>query len=266
MSLSALIPQPLHMQKAIRLDHGRRSEFDDRVIEETPIAMLYNGVSHAVMMATPTDLDDFALGFSLSEGVVESIEQFSFIEAVKSDLGISLEMTIPQSRFDLLAQRQRHSVGNSACGLCGVESLQAALRPAPSLDSESLVSADHIARGIQALGENQPLNRESGGVHAAGFVYAGGILVREDVGRHNALDKLLGARARQKPGDGFLVLSSRASYELVHKAATAGIAVVVAISAPTSMAIQLAQSCGITLICFARGNQMSVYTHAERII
>lgn len=266
MSSFSSIPPALHAQKAVRLDHGRRSEFDDRVIKEIPIAMMYNGVSYAVMMATPNDLDDFALGFSLSEGIVEHIEQFSFIETVKSDLGLSLEITIPQSRFDLLSQRQRHSVGASACGLCGVESLQAVLRPAPSVDSESAVSANDIARGIQALGENQPLNRESGGVHAAGFVHAGGILVREDVGRHNALDKLLGARARQKPGDGFLVLSSRASYELVHKAATAGIAIVVAISAPTSMAIELAESCGITLICFARGEQMSVYTHAERII
>ncbi len=251
---------------AIRIDRGQRTEFNDRVIEETPIAMLYNGVSHAVMMATPTDLEDFALGFSLSEGIIENTGQFSFIEAVKSDKGLSLEMTIPQARFDLLDERRRHLGAASGCGLCGIESLQAAMRPAPRVDSNQKIGVNEISAGIQALSERQPLNNESGGVHAAGFVHANGILVREDVGRHNALDKLIGALAKQNHGEGFLVLSSRASYELVHKAAMAGIAIVVAISAPTSIAIQLAEACGITLVCFARGEQMNVYTHAERLI
>jgi len=254
------------MRKAIRIDVGQRTDFDDRVVEEMPIAMLYNGVSHAVMMATPTDLEDFALGFSLSEGIVENPAQFSFIEAVKSDLGLSLEMAIPQSRFDLLAERRRHIGAASACGLCGIESLQAAMRPAPRVTSDQTFGVKAISVGIQALSERQPLNQQSGGVHAAGYVHANGILVREDVGRHNALDKLIGALATQHPVDGFLVLSSRASYELVHKAAMANIAVVVAISAPTSIAIQLADSCGITLVCFARGEQMNIYTHAERLI
>lgn len=258
--------EALQTREAIRIDRDQRSRFNDRVIEEMPIAMLYNGVSHAVMMATPVDLEDFALGFSLSEGIVEDSGQFTFIEAVKGDSGLSLEMTIPQSRFDFLSGRQRNIAGASGCGLCGVESLQAALRPAPRVGSGRKIAVHEITGGIQALGEHQPLNSESGGVHAAGFVHAGGILVREDVGRHNALDKLIGALARQKAGDGFLVLSSRASYELVHKAATANIGIVVAISAPTSMAIQLADTCGITLVCFARGEQMNVYTHTERLL
>lgn len=253
-------------RKAIRIDRGQRTEFDDRVIEEMPIAMLYNGVSHAVMMATPSDLEDFALGFSLSEGIVENAGQFSFIEVAKSDLGLSLEMAIPQQRFDLLDERQRHLGTTSGCGLCGVESLQAAMRSAPTVTSNKKISVNDISGAIRSLGERQPLNNASGGVHAAGFVHADGILVREDVGRHNALDKLVGALSKQNPGDGFLVLSSRASYELVHKAAMANIAIVVAISAPTSIAIQLAESCGMTLVCFARGEQMNVYTHCERLI
>lgn len=253
-------------RKAIRVDRGHRTEFDDHVIEEMPIAMLYNGVSHAVMMATPSDLEDFALGFSLSEGIVENPAQFSFIEASKSELGMSLEISIPQSRFDLLAERQRNLGVASGCGMCGIESLQAAMQPARKVDSNLKISVDDISAGIQALSGHQPLNNESGGVHAAGFVHANGIQVREDVGRHNALDKLIGALAKQDLGQGFLVLSSRASYELVHKAAMANIAVVVAISAPTSVAIQLADTCGITLICFARGEQMNVYTHPERLV
>jgi len=266
MSTSPTEQHALLVQKAIRIDHGQRSEFDDQVIEETPIAMLYNGISHAVMMATPTDLEDFALGFSLSEGIVEDIGQFSFIESVKSDLGLSLEMAIPQSRFDLLRERLRSIAGASACGLCGIESLQAAIRQVSPVDSRQQISVAAITRGVEALSERQPLNRKSGGVHAAGFVHAEGILVREDVGRHNALDKLIGANAKQKTGDGFLVLSSRASYELVHKAAMANIGIVVAISAPTAMAIKLAESSGITLVCFARGEQMNVYTHSERVV
>ena len=258
--------QALRPCKAIRIDHGQRSEFDDQVIEEQPIAMLYNGVSHAVMMATPSDLEDFALGFSLSEGVIENIEQFSFIESVKNDFGISVEMAIPHAQFDLLAERRRNTAGASGCGLCGIESLQAAMRPAQYVNTSQQIDVADITQGLQALSERQFLNQKSGGVHAAGFVHSDGILVREDVGRHNALDKLIGALAKQNPGDGFLVLSSRASYELVHKAATAGIGIVVAISAPTSMAIQLAENCGITLICFARGEQMNVYSHPARIM
>ena len=256
----------LSERKAIRIDCAQRIRFDDQVIEEMPIAMLYNGVSHAVMMATPSDLEDFALGFSLGEGIVENPGQFSFVEAVKSELGLSLEMTIPQSQFDLLAERQRHQGASSGCGMCGIESLQAAMRPAPMVTSNLKIRVDEISVGIHALSERQPLNRQSGGVHAAGYVHAGGILVREDVGRHNALDKLIGGLSKENSGDGFLVLSSRASYELVHKAAMANIAMVVAISAPTSIAIELADACGITLICFARGKQMNVYTHAERLI
>jgi formate dehydrogenase accessory protein FdhD len=258
--------QSLLTRTAIRWDRGQRSEFEDQVIEERPIAMLYNGVSHAVMMATPTDLEDFALGFSLTEAVVENIGQLSYIEAIQSDLGMCLEMAIPQARFDLLAGRRRSIVGASGCGLCGIESLQAAIRPSPRVNARQRVAIAAITQGVRLLSERQPLNEKSGGVHAAGFVHADGIVVREDVGRHNALDKLIGALAKQSLAEGFLVLSSRASYELLHKAAMAGIGVVVAISAPTSMAIKIAESSGITLICFARDEKMTVYSHPERLV
>ncbi len=259
------IPHALMEYPAVRVEGTQRIGFTDQVIQEVPIALLYNGVSHAVMMATAENLEDFALGFSLSEGIIGNASEFSFVEAVASEQGFSLEILIPQARFDLLSQGQR-SMANSACGLCGVESLQAAIRTVPSIKTQQQVSTQAIYEAVKILGKSQPMNQHSGGVHAAGFVYRDGILVREDVGRHNALDKLIGAMAKQNLGEGFLVLSSRASYELIHKSAVAGIAIVVTISAPSSMAIQLAQDCGISLICFARGEQMNIYTHAERVV
>ena len=251
---------------ALRIDGGQRSEFSDAVIEERPIALSYNGVAHAVMMATPADLEDFALGFSLGEGIVDSPAQWRFVEAVHRDFGLVLEMIVPQVNFDRLQQRPRALAGNSGCGLCGSESLQAAMWPAPRVESAMRIAADDIARAVAALAEHQVLNRQSGGVHAAGFAHAGGLLVREDVGRHNALDKLVGARAHALLGEGFLVLSSRASHELLHKAATAGIGLVATISAPSTLAIETAARCGITLACFVRGGQMTVYSHPQRLI
>ncbi|MFT3807075.1 formate dehydrogenase accessory sulfurtransferase FdhD [Arenimonas sp.] len=252
-------------RSALRIDGGQRHRFNDVVIEERPVALSYNGVAHAVMMATPADLEDFALGFSLSEGIVDSPAQWRFVEAMRTDAGLVLEMLVPQANFDRLAERRRAMVAQSGCGLCGSESLQAAMRPAPRVDARRAVSVDEILRAVDALAAHQDLNRQSGGVHAAGFAHAEGLLVREDVGRHNALDKLVGARARQSLGEGFLVLSSRASHELLHKAATAGIAVVATISAPSTLAIETAQRCGITLACFVRGSQMTVYSHPERL-
>ena len=176
---------------------------------------------------------------------------------------------IPQARFDALQERRRGLEGRSGCGLCGVESLQAALRPVPRVATPAVGQRAAIHAALAALAEQQPLNSHSGGVHAAGFAHAGGLLVREDVGRHNALDKLVGAMATHEPDaarqDGFLVITSRASYEIVHKAATAGIAVVVAISAPTDLAIRTADAAGITLAAFARGDLLNVYTHADGI-
>jgi formate dehydrogenase accessory protein FdhD len=179
--------------------------------------------------------------------------------------GISLQAAIPQKRFDALDEHRRNLAGRSGCGLCGVESLAAAIRPVRRVHDETSLSLAAVRDGLRLLAAAQPLNRFSGGVHAAGYVHAQGILVREDVGRHNALDKLVGALAVAALGGGFLVITSRASYEIVHKAAAAGIAIVVAISAPTALAVALAEEAGVTLIAFARGESMTVYSHADRL-
>jgi FdhD protein len=265
----------LHCASALRIGHGGREAFNDRVVEETPVAMLYNGIAYVVMMATPCDLEDFALGFALTEGVVAQVQEFELVDCLRSVHGISLQALIPQARLDALEQRKRNLAGRSGCGLCGVETLQEAVRPLARVTSATCVTTAMVNRGLQQLTERQPLNAASGGAHAAGFIYADDIVVREDVGRHNALDKLIGALARGtdarataawRGSDGLLAITSRASYEIVHKAASAGIAVIAAISAPTSLAIELAERAGVTLIGFARDSGMNVYTHPERLL
>jgi FdhD protein len=262
------VRQPIGVKPALglRVDGGTSESFTDHVVEETPVALLYNGRSYAVMMATPCDLEDFALGFALTEGIVERADEFRLVDCQRTAHGISLQAAIPQRRFDALAERSRNLAGRSGCGLCGVETVEAAIRPVRRLDDRSCVSAAAIREGLQQLARAQPLNRISGGVHAAGFMHANGILVREDVGRHNALDKLVGALAIATLGTGgFLIITSRASYEIVHKAAAAGIAIVVAMSAPTDLAIRLAAEAAITLVAFARGRTMTIYSHADRV-
>jgi FdhD protein len=269
-------PQPgLSVARTQRVRDTRKIETFDQVIEEIPVALLYNGVPYAVMMATPCDLADFALGFALSEAIIERVEEFELVDCLRSEHGISLQALIPHVRFGALETRKRNLSGRSGCGLCGVESLVESVRPVPRIHSDVRVESALIEQGLRQLAQRQPLNERSGGVHAAGYAHANGILVREDVGRHNALDKLIGALARDADADasaawraqaGFLAITSRASYEIVHKAAAAGIAVVAAISAPTSLAIRLAEEAGITLIAFARANAMNVYTHAQRLI
>ncbi len=265
----------LSVARTQRVRGARKIESFDQVIEEIPVALLYNGVPYAVMMATPCDLDDFALGFALSEGIVERAEEFELIECLRNEHGISLQALIPHARFDALETRKRNLAGRSGCGLCGVESLVEAVRPMPRIHSDVRIESALIENGLRQLAQQQPLNERSGGVHAAGYAYANGILVREDVGRHNALDKLIGALAGDADANasaawrtqsGFLAITSRASYEIVHKAAATGIAVIAAISAPTSLAIKLAEEAGITLIAFARGPAMNVYAHPQRLL
>ena len=253
--------------QALRVQAGARDLRDDSAVVETPVALLYNGLSFAVMMATPCDLEDFALGFALSEGVVEAAAEFRLVDVVHGDAGIALHAAIPQSRYDALLQRRRSLEGRSGCGLCGVETLQDALRAVPRVAAPREVSMAQVQSALEALAQQQPLNARSGGVHAAGFMHADGLLVREDVGRHNALDKLIGAMVRTgiAPAQGFLVMTSRASYEIVHKAATAGIGTVVAISAPTDLAIRTAEAAGITLAAFARGDALNLYAHPHRL-
>ena len=231
--------------------------------------MVYNGVSFAVMLATPCDLEDFALGFALAEGIVADAVEFELVDVLRTDRGISLQGLIPSHRFAALAGRRRNLAGRSGCGLCGIESLEDAVRPLPRVESGASIRREAIASGMQALAAAQPLNAATGGAHAAAFIaHDGRATVREDVGRHNALDKLIGALSATslRGADGFLAITSRASWEIVHKAAYAGITIIAAISAPTSLAVAAADEAGITLIAFARDEAMNVYSHPQRIV
>jgi formate dehydrogenase accessory protein FdhD len=246
---------------------GARQARTEAVVVEAPVALLYNGEPFAVMMATPGDLADFALGFALSEGIVASASEFALVDVVSGADGHALHAAIPQARFDALATRRRSLEGRSGCGLCGVEELRQALRPVPRVAPGAAVELARINQALARLARQQPLNARSGGVHAAGFAHGEALLVREDVGRHNALDKLVGAiaHAALAPADGFVVITSRASYEIVHKAATAGVGLVVAISAPTDLAVRVADEAGLTLAAFARGGTLNLYTHPARV-
>ena len=250
---------------ALRIEGGRAQQVTDGVVEEVPVALVYNGHPHAVMMATPTDLADFALGFALTEGVVATPDEFRLVDVLHDVHGISLQAAIPQQRFEALAQRTRVLTGRSGCGLCGIESLQAAIASVPRVDAPACFAPAAIAKALRALHAAQPLNADCGGVHAAAYVDADGILVREDVGRHNAFDKLVGALAVQERRGGFALVTSRASYEIVHKAAMAGIGLVAAISAPTALAIRIADEAGLSLVAFARGERFTIYTHPWRV-
>ncbi|SJZ30410.1 FdhD protein [Enhydrobacter aerosaccus] len=259
---------------AQRLTASGVEALDEVVAEEIAVALVYNGISHAVMMATPCDLEDLARGFSLTEGIVDKPAQIYDIEVEGLDLekgrrGIEVRIEIASERLTALRERRRTLTGRTGCGLCGVDSLDAALRPVPSIRAAGQLSRDAIARAMAALPAAQRLNRENGASHAAGWASTDGTLiaVREDVGRHNALDKLAGALMRTAPtDDGFVVVTSRCSYEMVQKAAAIGAIAIAAVSAPTSLAIATAEQAGLALVAFVREGRLTVYAHSERII
>ena len=242
----------------------------DWVADEVPVALEYNGISHAVMMATPADLEDFARGFSLTEGIVETVDQIRGIELEVSALGRTLQIEIAASCFARLKDRRRSLTGRTGCGLCGTDSLvHAVRRPAPVAAPVIPFDMAAVARALAALRSQQHLLDATGATHAAAWCHADGhiALVREDVGRHNALDKLVGALhlADVDASSGFIVVTSRASFEMVQKAACAGVALLAAISGVTALAIDVAETAGITLLGFARGDNASVYSHPEQI-
>lgn len=255
-----------------RWRNGKATREDDCVAEEMPIAMLYNGVSFAVMMATPHDLEDFALGFSLSEGLVVSPEQLLQVEVQTLFEGIQLSMTVDAEAHGahLAHQHERLLPGRSGCGICGTRDLEQAIRQSPPVGVGITMTCRALENALSQLQSRQPMNAATGAVHAAAWADREGNirLVREDVGRHNALDKLIGAmrRAGIDPQNGIALVTSRASYEMVTKASSAGISLVAAISAPTALAIELARSASITLIGFARPGSHNVYTHPHRLL
>lgn len=249
---------------------GQVRETTDFVTEEMPISLVYHGVPHVVMLASPADLEDFAVGFTVSEGLVGSPNEIQTVEVERGSESIEVRIGIAGERFAELLRRRRNLTGRSGCGLCGAETVEEAIRPPVPVSSSLTVSTDDLHAALLQIESMQPINARTGSIHAAAWAVPGqGIqLVREDVGRHNALDKLIGAIIRQQldVAAGYAIITSRASFEMLQKSVAAGIAFVAAVSAPTGMAIRLAQHSGITLVGFARRESHVVYSHPERLI
>jgi FdhD protein len=252
-----------------RWKRGAIEHTTDLVAEEMPVALVYHDVPHVVMLATPADLEDYAIGFTLSEGLVAHADEIRGVEVLAGVASVDVKITVAWERFAQLLQRRRNLTGRTGCGLCGAENAADAIRECAPVPAGVSVSTAELHAAIAELAARQPINARTGSVHAAAWVVPGeGIrLVREDVGRHNALDKTIGAlvRARADLAGGYMLITSRASYEMVQKCATVGIALLVALSAPTAFAVRLAERCGLTLVAFARADQHVVYAHPERL-
>ena len=251
-----------------RLDGDRSEASEAPLAAEVPVALVYNGRPHAVMMCTPADLEDFGVGFTVTEAIAGAGD-IARVDVVKYSRGIELQIEIPAADAERLSTRGRAIVGRTGCGLCGVEVIDEALREPRLVRSSMTFLRDALWRASESLGAQQPLNNETNTIHASAWASPDGtlVVVREDVGRHNALDKVLGAliRAGTDASVGFLLVTSRASYELVQKAAVANVPLLAAVSRPTALAVDLAKQAGITLVGLLRGRTANVYTHASRV-
>lgn len=261
-----MIPAPIETVGARRIDADGEHAQRETLAAETAIALLYNGLSHAVMMATPADLEDFATGFSVTEGIVANAGAVTLVDVTVTADGISLQMHIAQADYDVLVERSRNLTGRTGCGLCGAGTLAAAIRPVRPVAMPVLPERETIRAGFARLTAAQPLNDVTGALHAAAVIAADGTrFTREDIGRHNAIDKAIGACLRANAAPRILLVTSRASYEVVHKAAQVGCGLVAAISAPTALAVRLAREAGITLVGFARDERLTIYTPASPV-
>ncbi|MDH6594137.1 FdhD protein [Variovorax sp. TBS-050B] len=275
MNLADLPPRPGGAELLPVRGLRARLPFDHRdwVAEEVPVALEFNGIAHAVMLATPLDLADFALGFSLAEGILAHRGELYGIDEEYGADGITLRMEVASAAFARLKDRRRSMAGRTGCGLCGAESLAHVTRtlaPLPAPAEHMRLAPEAVARGMRELAAAQVLQKITGAVHAAAWCSADGELrlMREDVGRHNALDKLVGALAKAEaldPASGFVAVTSRASFEMVQKTVAAGVPLLAAVSASTSMAAAVAQAAGLTLAGFVRGDDLVVYTHPGRL-
>ena len=261
---------PSRRRAVLHLAGNIAAPYEAGVAEEVPAAFVYAGRSHAVMMCTPADLEDLAVGFTFTEGIVDAPTDIGAVRVARHSRGVELAVDVPPAAAERLLARGRAIAGRTGCGLCGVEAIDEAVRPPRVVTADYRVAPGALWRAGAALGAHQPLNAETRAVHAAAWCDTEGALrvVREDVGRHNALDKVIGAlvRAGTDPATGFVVVTSRASFELVQKAAIAGVPLLAAVSRPTGLAVRLAERAGLTLVALLRGESADVHTHPERIL
>ncbi|OIQ90256.1 protein FdhD [mine drainage metagenome] len=266
----APLPGGARLAPVLRLRDGLCSNEMDWLTEEVPVALEFNGISHAVMLATPMDLEDFALGFSLSEGLLDHASDLYDCEVLACAEGLTVSMEVSSRCFARLKQRRRTLAGRTGCGICGTECLAQVLRPAPRVRPGPPIRSTAVARAMHGMRERQVLGQATGATHAAAWCGPAGEvrLVREDVGRHNALDKLIGALARAgiEAHGGFIAITSRASVEMVQKAAVAGVPLLAAVSAPTQLAAQTAHHAGMCLAGLARQGNLVVYAHPQHMV
>jgi FdhD protein len=269
---AAVIDEPKSVSTEVgveRWSQGATTHTTDQVAEEVPVAIVFHNVPHVVMLATPANFEDFAVGFTLSEGLVARPDEIREVAVTLGADAVDVRVTVAWERFTELLHRRRNLTGRTGCGLCGAETAAEAIREVPKVGPGTSVTIQDLHAAIEQIATMQPINARTGSVHGAAWVVPGqGIqLVREDVGRHNALDKAIGALVRGKADltAGYMLITSRASYEMVQKCATVGISFLAALSAPTAFAVRLAQKSGMTLVAFARRDRHVVYTNPERL-